>query len=159
RVPVVPRPWPRHRLHETRRRGQGRPPQLPAAPRRSVRRDRPLPEMRARLRGRIPEVRERPLGAAGLLARPQHSRRDPAHATPVERRRMIALAERQLEQTIAKLVDQLALRPPPRREAYAPDEAAAAVGISRDSFDRYVLPELRIIRRGRLVIIPVRELE
>jgi hypothetical protein len=40
-----------------------------------------------------------------------------------------------------------------------PAEAAAALSMSRDSFDRYVLHELRVIRRGRLVLVPVRELE
>jgi hypothetical protein len=31
--------------------------------------------------------------------------------------------------------------------------------MSRDSFDRYVKPEIRLVRRGRLVLVPVRELE
>jgi hypothetical protein len=31
--------------------------------------------------------------------------------------------------------------------------------MSRDSFDRHVAHELRLIRRGRLVLIPVAELE
>lgn len=38
-------------------------------------------------------------------------------------------------------------------------EAAAALGMSIDSFERHVQPELRIIRRGRMRLIPVRELE
>jgi hypothetical protein len=38
-------------------------------------------------------------------------------------------------------------------------EAAAAIGVSLDSFERYVQPELRLIRRGRLRLIPVVELE
>ena len=38
-------------------------------------------------------------------------------------------------------------------------EAAAALGISVDSFERHVQPELRIIRRGRMRLIPLRELE
>lgn len=45
------------------------------------------------------------------------------------------------------------------RLAYTPVEAAAVLGISRDSFDEHVKPELRIIRRGRLILIPVAELE
>jgi excisionase family DNA binding protein len=40
-----------------------------------------------------------------------------------------------------------------------PVEAADALGLSRDSFDRYVRDELRLVRRGRLVLVPVRELE
>lgn len=39
-----------------------------------------------------------------------------------------------------------------------PDEAAIALGISRDFFDEHVLPELKIVRRGRKRIIPVAEL-
>lgn len=38
-------------------------------------------------------------------------------------------------------------------------EAAAALGISVDSFERHVQPELRVIRCGRMRLIPVRELE
>ncbi len=38
-------------------------------------------------------------------------------------------------------------------------EAAAALGISIDSFERHVQPELRVIRRGRMRLVPVRELE
>jgi hypothetical protein len=38
-------------------------------------------------------------------------------------------------------------------------EAAAAIGVSVDSFERYVQPELRLIRRGRLRLVAVRELE
>jgi hypothetical protein len=38
-------------------------------------------------------------------------------------------------------------------------QAAAALGMSVDSFDRYVGPHVRCIRRGRLRIYPVAELE
>ena len=38
-------------------------------------------------------------------------------------------------------------------------EAADAVGMSVDTFERYVQPELRIVRLGRLRLIPVSELE
>ncbi len=41
----------------------------------------------------------------------------------------------------------------------SPQEAADALGVSRDYFDAHVKPELRVIRRGRLVLVPVRELE
>jgi hypothetical protein len=37
--------------------------------------------------------------------------------------------------------------------------ALEALGISVDSFERYVQPELRLIRRGRLRLIAVKELE
>jgi excisionase family DNA binding protein len=45
------------------------------------------------------------------------------------------------------------------RVALRMDEAAAALGLSRDAFDDHVKPELRLIRRGRLVLVPVAELE
>jgi hypothetical protein len=37
--------------------------------------------------------------------------------------------------------------------------AAAAIGCSRDFFDEHVRPELRVVRRGAKVLVPVRELE
>jgi hypothetical protein len=45
------------------------------------------------------------------------------------------------------------------RLSLTPAQCAEALGISRDSFDRYVLPELRVVRRGRLVLVSVREVE
>lgn len=45
------------------------------------------------------------------------------------------------------------------RLALSPVEAAESIGVSRDSFDRYVLPELRIVRVGRRVVIPMVEIE
>ena len=45
------------------------------------------------------------------------------------------------------------------RLALSPAESATAVGVSRDFFDEHILPELRVIRRGRRRLIPVRELE
>jgi excisionase family DNA binding protein len=45
------------------------------------------------------------------------------------------------------------------RIALSPDEAAEALGISRDTFDRAVGPYLAIVRVGRRKLIPVRELE
>jgi hypothetical protein len=38
-------------------------------------------------------------------------------------------------------------------------EAAAALGMSLDSFERYVQTDVRMIRRGRMRLVPVRELE
>jgi excisionase family DNA binding protein len=43
--------------------------------------------------------------------------------------------------------------------ALTPREAAASLGVSRDFFDEHVKPELRVVRRGSLVLVPVRELE
>lgn len=38
-------------------------------------------------------------------------------------------------------------------------EAAASLGVSVDSFERHVQAELRLVRRGKLVLVPVAELE
>jgi hypothetical protein len=38
-------------------------------------------------------------------------------------------------------------------------EAARALGVSVDFFDEHVVPELRIVRRGRLRLVALRELE
>jgi hypothetical protein len=50
-------------------------------------------------------------------------------------------------------------RPTPARLSLTVKEAAEAVGMSESSFKRHVQPELRIVRRGGLRIIPVPELE
>jgi hypothetical protein len=52
-------------------------------------------------------------------------------------------------------------RPPPRpvaRLAYSLDEAAASIGVSRDYFDDHVRPELRVVRRGRRILVAAAEL-
>jgi hypothetical protein len=48
---------------------------------------------------------------------------------------------------------------PVPRLALTPLEAAVALGVSRDYFDEHVLPELRVVRRGRRKLVPIRELE
>jgi excisionase family DNA binding protein len=45
------------------------------------------------------------------------------------------------------------------RLALSPDEAAQALGVSRDFFDEHIAAELRIVRRGRRKLVPIRELE
>ena len=45
------------------------------------------------------------------------------------------------------------------RIALTRSEASRALGISLDSFERYVQPEVRVIRRGRMRLIPLRDLE
>lgn len=45
------------------------------------------------------------------------------------------------------------------RLALSPDEAATALGISRDYLDEHVAHELRWVRRGRRKFVAVRELE
>lgn len=52
-------------------------------------------------------------------------------------------------------------QPHPRkieRQALSPVEAAESLGVSRDFFDKHVLLELRVIRKGRKVLVPVSEL-
>ena len=46
-----------------------------------------------------------------------------------------------------------------QRLALTLDEAAAAVGVSRDFFDEHIRLDLRVVRRGRLRLVPVNELE
>jgi len=48
---------------------------------------------------------------------------------------------------------------PVPRVALTRSEAAAALGMSLPSFERHVQPELRIVRRGSLRLVPVSELE
>jgi len=43
--------------------------------------------------------------------------------------------------------------------ALRPDEAAAALSVSRSFFFAEILPELSVVRRGRLRLIPLRSLE
>ncbi len=45
------------------------------------------------------------------------------------------------------------------RLALTKAEAAASLGVSTDFFESWVQADLRVIRKGRLVLIPVRELE
>jgi excisionase family DNA binding protein len=39
------------------------------------------------------------------------------------------------------------------------DEAAETLGVSRDFLDQHIRPELRLVRRGRKILVSVRELE
>lgn len=48
---------------------------------------------------------------------------------------------------------------PVPRLGLSPEEAAASLSVSRDYFDSYVRPGLRLVRVGRRIIVPVRELE
>jgi hypothetical protein len=48
--------------------------------------------------------------------------------------------------------------PVPRVAVRCPDEAAAALGVSPDFFDQHIRPDLKLIRRGRLVLVSVIEL-
>lgn len=48
---------------------------------------------------------------------------------------------------------------PVARLALTRAEAADSLGMSLDSFERHVQGELRLVRRGSLRLVPVRELE
>lgn len=52
-----------------------------------------------------------------------------------------------------------AVRPEAPRLALRKEEAAAALGISDESFDRYVKPHVRVVRWGTLRVYPVAELQ
>jgi hypothetical protein len=47
----------------------------------------------------------------------------------------------------------------PGRLAVTRAEAARALGVSINSFERHMQPELKIVRRRKLRLIPVREIE
>lgn len=49
--------------------------------------------------------------------------------------------------------------PRPLRLALTPNEAAQALGCSRDFFDKHIGPELRWVRRGRLKFVAIAEIE
>ncbi|HCG01429.1 MAG TPA: hypothetical protein DEV93_12900 [Chloroflexi bacterium] len=42
--------------------------------------------------------------------------------------------------------------------AVGPEPASQMLGCSRDHFERHILSELRTVRRGRRILIPVSEL-
>jgi hypothetical protein len=50
-------------------------------------------------------------------------------------------------------------RPSAPRLALRKEEAAAALGISDESFDRHVRPHVRVVRWGTLRVYPVIELQ
>lgn len=45
------------------------------------------------------------------------------------------------------------------RFALTPAEAAASIGVGEDFFTAHVRPELRVVRRGRKVLVATTELE
>jgi hypothetical protein len=48
---------------------------------------------------------------------------------------------------------------PPSKLAVGPREAAELLSVSRASFDRHIGPSLRWVRRGRLKLVAIAELE
>jgi hypothetical protein len=47
---------------------------------------------------------------------------------------------------------------PVERIALTKPEAAASLGMSVDSLERYVIPDVKVIRKGKLVLVDVDEL-
>lgn len=45
------------------------------------------------------------------------------------------------------------------RQCFTREEAAEACGVSVDFFDEWIRPELKVIRKGRRVLIPASEVE
>jgi excisionase family DNA binding protein len=50
------------------------------------------------------------------------------------------------------------LAPIPRL-ALTREEAAEALGMSLDSFERHVQPTIRLVRLGRMRLVPIREID
>jgi hypothetical protein len=48
---------------------------------------------------------------------------------------------------------------PVPRVALTREEAAASIGMGLDSFERHVQPTIRLVRLGRMRLVPVAELE
>ena len=67
------------------------------------------------------------------------------------------MAERERARTGAHGANDL-LGPIPRL-ALTRAEASAALGMSLDSFERYVQPSIRLVRLGRMRLVPVREID
>lgn len=61
--------------------------------------------------------------------------------------------------SVARTPDLAPRLAPIPRITLTPDEAAHALGCSRDFFDEHIAPELRVIRKGRRRLYAVRELE
>ncbi len=67
----------------------------------------------------------------------------------------------EVEAVLDALADAVAIRlrhRSPSRLTYTRAEAAEAMGCSVDHFERHVQPHLRLVRSGRLVLVPVKEL-
>jgi len=85
--------------------------------------------------------------------------------------RLLCLMESPPEQLELKIIEVELPEKPSRRTsasppanlgprlAVSPDEAAAVLGVSRDYFDEHVIDELRIVRRGRRILVALAELE
>src|SRR5437868_881534 len=80
-------------------------------------------------------------------------------AAAPEARALAVLAQLLGSEVASAVAEQRVQERPLPRLALSPEEAARTLGVSRDFFDEHLLPELRIVRRGRRRLIPLRELE
>jgi len=69
-----------------------------------------------------------------------------AHATPAHEAETVSTLDRPPTAPIPRI-------------ALTRDEAAAALGVDLETFERHVEPDLRVIRCGKFRLFPVRELE
>lgn len=69
------------------------------------------------------------------------------------------MTDRSTLQALAELVARELDAPPIDRRLVTRAEAAESLAVSLDTFERYVQPQLRVVRRGRLVLVPVLELD
>jgi excisionase family DNA binding protein len=66
----------------------------------------------------------------------------------------------ELLDALAGLVaDRLSRRRSVDRKVYTRQEAADSLRMSLDHFERHIQPDLRVVRSGRLVLIPTTELD
>jgi hypothetical protein len=63
----------------------------------------------------------------------------------------------QLVDAVAQRLLTLSTQPAPK--ALSKRAAAASLGVSVNYFEAHVLPELRVIRRGRRILVPTNELD
>lgn len=91
---------------------------------------------------------------------PSSDRPSPALGFTVPDELVELLAQRTAELVAARVdaADSAAALRSTDRLALTKTEAAEALGVSVDHLDRHVLPGLRIVRSGRLRLIPVDEL-
>lgn len=75
--------------------------------------------------------------------------------------RVVTPPSRQTAQTTSDPALALNATASPRvpRLALSVDEAAEALGVSRDFFEEHIRWELRVVRRGRRILVPVVELQ
>jgi excisionase family DNA binding protein len=126
------------------------------------------PSLSDNANGRNP-AREVSVGPNGKQSNTRAARVDPLrkkadglpHADAVLGVLADTLAESVADRVAARLADQQpeSLKAEPGKLALTKAEAADALGMSVDHFERHVMADLRIVRSGRLRLIPVAELE